>query len=257
MKLWGAFRRMVFIGLVAFVGLTVPSARALIVFGSPAGSTSDPGNGLAWNNVGSVGGASGIYLGSFVTGFWVITANHVGAATATFGGTSYSAVAGSAQQIGSTDLLVFRIATDPLLPNLSLATTTPVFNTPVWMVGFGGGTKNWGTNNREGAGNAALGGSTTFSISTDYDLVSGEAQGTGGDSGGALFFQSSGTWYLGGVMSSITTISGVSYTISSDIATYRGQIGTFTGTAIPEPATVGLIFGLAVLGLAVWRRRRG
>ena len=43
----------------------------------------------------------------------------------------------------------------------------------------------------------------------------------------------------------------------SDIATYRGQIGTFTGTAIPEPATVGLIFGLAVLGLAVWRWRRG
>lgn len=257
MKLRGASRILVLVWVVAMVGIAVPSARALIVFGSPAGSTSDPGNGLAWNNVGSVGGASGIYLGSFVTGFWVITANHVGAGTATFGGTSYSAVAGSAQQIGSTDLLVFRIATDPMLPNLNLATSTPAITTPVWMVGFGGGTKNWGTNDIHTVGNATLGGSTTYSISTDYDLVSGEAQGTGGDSGGALFFQSSGTWYLGGVMSAVATVSGVNFTIMSDIATYRGQIGTFTGTAIPEPATVGLILGLAVLGLAVWRRQRG
>lgn len=70
--------------------------------------------------------------------------------------------------------------------------TTPAINTSVWMVGFGGGTKNRGTNNIHGAGNETLGGSTTYSISTDYDLVSGEAQGTGGDSGGALFFKATG-----------------------------------------------------------------
>jgi hypothetical protein len=41
--------------LAAFFGMVaVPSARALIVFGRPAGSTSSRGNGLAWNSAGSI-----------------------------------------------------------------------------------------------------------------------------------------------------------------------------------------------------------
>lgn len=263
------------LALAAFACLgefTARPAQALTLFGVSVGQNENPANGLGWDNVGSVGGASGIYLGSFTTGFWVLTANHVSAGTFSLGSGNYAMVAGSAQQIGSTDLSLFRIAGDPLLPNLNLATSTPSFGTAVWMVGFGGGTKNWGTNTREGLGFSELGSSLTYSISTDFDPVVGEAQGTVGDSGGALFFQSGGNWVLGGVLSAIANANGMDYTIVSNVASYRSQILALTGspmgagqtnpaatdgsTPIPEPSTYAAILGGLIFGAMIWNRKR-
>jgi hypothetical protein len=263
------------LALAAFACLgefTARPAQALTLFGVSVGQNENPANGLGWDNVGSVGGASGIYLGSFATGFWVLTANHVPAGTFGLGSGNYAMVAGSAQQIGSTDLSLFRIASDPMLPNLNLATSKPAFGTAVWMVGFGGGTKNWGTNTREGHGFSSLGSSLTYSISTDFDPVVGEAQGTGGDSGGALFFQSGGNWVLGGVMSAIANANGVDYTIISNVSSYRSQILALTGspmatgqtnqaatggpTPIPEPSTYAAILSGLVLAGTMWNRKR-
>jgi hypothetical protein len=245
-------------------------ARALILYGSPGGHTVAPGNGAPWDNVGSVNGATGIYLGSFTTGYWVLTANHVGAGTITLAGNSYTVVGGSAVQLNNSgiygltdnvDLKLFRISADPMLGNLNLASTTPIPPNTLTMVGFGGGTKNWGTNTREGSGvgTFAVGGTTpnlNLGYATDYDPVTGEAQGTSGDSGGAVFFQSSGTWVLGGVMNAV---DGVPRTFISDIATYRSLITAVTGSPIPEPATTGLIGGAAILcfTLGLRGRRRG
>lgn len=247
-------------------------AHALTLFGVSVGHNTDPANGLGWENVGSVGGASGIYLGSFTTGFWVLTANHVPAGTFGVAGGNYTMVADSSHRIGSTDLSLFRIANDPLLPNLTLANATPASGSAVWMVGFGGGTKNWGTNTREGQGYSALGSSLTYSISTDFDPVIGEAQGTVGDSGGALFFQAGSSWVLGGVLSAVANAGGVDYTIASNIATYRTQILDLTGAAIdnaegypaatnglaviPEPSTYAAILSGIILGGAMWNRNR-
>ncbi len=258
--------------IACLTGILTRPAHGLTLFGVSVGNTTNPANGLGWDNVGSVGGASGIYLGSFATGYWVLTANHVPAGTFSLAGGSYAMVAGSAQQIGSTDLSLFRIAADPLLPNLNLATSTPKLGTAVWMVGFGGGTKNWGTNTREGHGYSALGSSLTYSISTDFDPVVGEAQGTGGDSGGALFFQSNGTWVLGGVLSAIANTNGVDYTIASNVSSYRTQILALTGspatqtqqspsagngpTPIPEPSTYAAILGGLIFGVVAWNRNR-
>ncbi len=246
---------------VALTGFAVRPAHALSVFGVSVEHYENPANGLAWDNVGSVGGASGIYLGSFATGFWVITANHVTAGTFSLAGGDYAMVEDSVRQIGTTDLSLFRIAADPLLPNLNLATATPAFGASVWMVGFGGGTKNWGTNTREGHGYSTLGSSLTYSISTDFDPVVGEAQGTVGDSGGALFFQSGGTWVLGGVLSAVATDNGIDYTIASNLASYRTQISALTGSPtetpapLPEPSTYAAVLGALVFGGVCWKRR--
>jgi len=247
--------------LLACVSAVAPSANALMLAGLPTGRTADPGNGLGWSNVGTVGGASGIYLGSFSTGYWVLTANHVGANTINFGGINYSAATGSAQQVGTTDMLLFRIQTDPFLPNLNLSPSTPANGVPVWMVGYGGGTKNWGTNNREGDGTFAFQGSTTIltrSIVTRYDdSVTGEAQGVVGDSGGALFYQTSGNWYLGGVMSQVAENTfGTKFTIISDFAAYGTEILAVTGTPIPEPSVYAAMIALLAFGGVVFGRRR-
>jgi hypothetical protein len=252
-------------GLLLIVGgllaLPAPTARALIIYDNPPGHEVNPGLGFAWDNVGMLNGASGVYLGAFDTGYWVVTANHVGAGAITLGGQSYALVAGSAAPIGTTDLLLFRIATAPLLPNLNLLTPTPASGTAVIMVGNGGGTKNWGTNVLIGDGDYELvaGGPVTHGLFTRYDMISGEAQGTGGDSGGALFYQDVGNnWILGGILSAVGTLEsdGSTVTVAVDLATYANQITALTGAAIPEPAMSGVVLGLGAGGLVLMRRRR-
>src|SRR4051812_44329093 len=57
-----------------------PIARAVIVYGGDGTqNTTAPGNGAPWDHVGTIGGATGVFLGSYGGNSWVITANHVGA----------------------------------------------------------------------------------------------------------------------------------------------------------------------------------
>ncbi len=114
-----------------------PSARALVISsGNGTGNFTDPGYSLPWDNVGKVNGASGVYLGQYGADYWVMTATHVGLGSIVLGNTTYTAVSGSAVQIGG-DLTIYRISTDPGLSNLALATSGPAVNNIVTMVGFG------------------------------------------------------------------------------------------------------------------------
>ncbi|MDD3180143.1 MAG: hypothetical protein PHQ04_07285 [Opitutaceae bacterium] len=289
-------------------------ARAVVVAGvngTGTNNTTDPGLGFGFGNVGIIGGATGIYLGSYGGGYWVLTANHVGMGNIALCGTTFNAVAGSGRQIGSADLYVFRIDANPGLPTLTLATSSPVLGTPIYMVGGGqqrsaatqwtitkllgdnddiwttppseevvnaegytfpgGNVLRWGSNNVElldQSFSATACFATFFSRPADFN-TSNEAQGSAGDSGGAVFFQSSGTWCLGGVMLAVSGLDGMAgttaaiydyddlgygnATLDADIATYRGAILS----VIPEPTETGMMMGgMGAIFAFGWRRYR-
>ena len=131
----------------AFFLASIPSASALVIFGGGgSGNTTDPGTGLPWDNAGSVNGASGVFLGHYTTGSWVLTAAHVansGAPGITLGGVFYPGVAGSGVRVlngdsSTTDLYLFRVTGAPeTLPNLTFASAHPTAGTVVDMIGFG------------------------------------------------------------------------------------------------------------------------
>ncbi len=103
---------------------------------------------------------------------------------------------------------------------------------------------------------------TSFSVSFDGGLSGDEAQATVGDSGGAVFYKSGGTWELVGMMYNVGVVSGQPWpstivygdkTWSANLTTsvYRAQIEA----VIPEPATAALIAAAAAV-LGIVRRRR-
>lgn len=105
---------------------------------------------------------------------------------------------------------------------------------------------------------------------TDFDPVTGQAQGQSGDSGSPTFATIGGSLSLIGVHSAIGTISGNPNQITfdnflaapsilgqiGDIAANSGQNVTLLVTAIPEPATEAALAGALALGVVVWRRRQ-
>jgi len=251
------------LGLLAFFA---PSARAVI-----SGSTynySDPGS-APWNYVGSLNGASGVYLGDYNNTNWVLTAAHVGWGNFTLGGATYDAIGNSAFSLynsdGSlSDLSLFQISGAPGLANLAIASSEPAGGSTVQMIGFGGG-KSWGTNTIYGYTNYTLGGTPYGGIGI-VTLASGEggngAQGVGGDSGGGMFYEDSGNWTLAGTLSgagNLTDGNGTNLgqaTVAVDLAAYSSQITTdIDSVAIPEPSTYAMILGVAALGFAAIRGR--
>ena len=260
-----AHRRLLPVLLFWFAAwVTSPTGlHALVIYGGATGYTTDPGNGLPWSNVGN----TGVYLGAYQTGYWIITANHVGAAGITLNGSGYAAVGGSAQRIGSTDLLLYRIDVTnlgaPTLPDLTLSNLSPATGQPVILVADGSGTMTWGNNTVAGYGNYSLvqDGPTTFGLITNYDAIAGEAQGQTGDSGGALFYYhtATSTWWLSGIISGIGTSNGTDFTASVALANYYNDIIAIVGTplsAVPEPAAMALVAGLVAL-FVIWVRRKG
>jgi hypothetical protein len=103
------------------------------------------------------------------------------------------------------------------------------------------------------------------SVKTDFDSISGQAQGAGGDSGGGVFYKNGSTWELIGIMETVDSFDGQppntavfgngllsagNNTFAADIATYRTQILA----VVPEPATATfLLSGAALFG---FRRNR-
>jgi hypothetical protein len=128
--------------------LLATRAAAIVIHGGTGTENfSNPGGGLPWAYVGSVGGASGVYLGNYGGNHWVLTASHVVGSGASLSnlvldGTPYSFVPGSGVVVrngdtSTTDLTLFRISGDPGLANLQLAISTPVNGSTVTMVGRG------------------------------------------------------------------------------------------------------------------------
>lgn len=121
---------------------TAPVGHAIVIYGgSGSGNATDPGGGLPWANVGSLNGATGVYLGVYSGIPWALTAAHVGAGTLQLESGSFAA-AGPAVSIrnpdsSATDLAAFPLTTTPLLPNLSLASTAPAAGATVFLIGNG------------------------------------------------------------------------------------------------------------------------
>jgi hypothetical protein len=259
--------------------LLVASSRAVEVSGGTFNTTAPTstdipnwntgwGNGTVtgWNYVGTVNGASGVYLGNG----WAITAGHVGAGSLVLGGNTYSIVAGSAQGItngdgSSADLVVFKLTLSPNLPSLNILSRdpNPISRNPydsIAMLGYGGGQgETWGFNAVTAVNltvplvgfvsndlETALGTMTAGS-----SMITNNAFLVGGDSGGGDFIFDSSTqaWTLAGLNEAIDG-SNNSYLVQ--LNTYASQINAITG--VPEPSSMGLLgFGLF---LSVWNFRR-
>jgi Trypsin. len=271
-------------------------AGAVIVQGGDGSQnvTAD-GAGGGWDYVGSVGGASGVYLGETNGAFWVLTAVHVGAGSFTLNGITYGMVAGSAVTLsGNADLVLFRIDANPGLAPLDIASSTPVIGTTLTMIGYGVGReaeptrwtqdwhetnsvgayqgykwsgpsiKRWGTNTVSGFGSGGSVLTTTFY--TTFGM--GTAQATLGDSGGGVFL-ADGT--LTGLVIAVQGMNGqpsgtslfgamsgtANRTQIADLSVYRSEIlGIMNSAVIPEPQTEVLVLVSGVL-LFVAMRRRG
>jgi len=114
--------------------------HAVQVLGT-TGNTTAPGDDPSFANVGTLNGASAIYLGNR----WVLTASHVGSGTVTFAGTPYAAI-GSVTQLNNqstpgmtvnTDMILFQINADPGLPALTISPGAPVLGDDLVMIGNG------------------------------------------------------------------------------------------------------------------------
>lgn len=127
------------------------STKAVIVGpGDGTGNTTGSGMSSGWDYVGTVDGASGVYLGNG----WVLTAAHVGGISAgstpfTLSGTTYIADSGATRLTNAdsslADLQMFHVATSPALmamPVLPLISSTPSNGTTIYMVGYGRNPRN-------------------------------------------------------------------------------------------------------------------
>lgn len=116
------------------------TARAVVVWSGAANDTAPSGQPY-FQNVGTVGGGTAIYLGNG----WVVTAAHVAGslpAEANFAGTTYTTQAGTFHRlnhsIGSlTDIVLFRLGVDPGLPALTIASAAPTIGSSAMMIGAG------------------------------------------------------------------------------------------------------------------------
>lgn len=276
------FRNLLFATLFAVLA---GNAGAVTTNGTPVTTPPDVANWnigwgapsiTGWDYVGQVGGASGVYLGNN----WVITAAHVGVGNFTVAGVTYSYVPGTATTIsnadGTADLVLFQIATAPVLPSLTIRSGDPAVETAfvsgstVVLIGFGGGQgKSWGANVVTGKNeNIDVGGriTTTFytrfgSINYGTHTINNRAMLVGGDSGGAAFIynSSTGKWELAGLNEAVgTDTGGNSYSFMTQLNVYAAQINAITAvTAVPEPGwAAGVGAAAALIPLAARLRRR-
>jgi hypothetical protein len=225
----GANRKAAQVALLLLLTLVLSHRASALVLESGGGSTntSPPADDPGFANVGIRGSTSAVYLGNR----WVLTANHVGAGDIVFAGVTY----------------------------LALVSSTPSVNQNVTLIGYGKGRNTttswsgidgwtwdstyqmrWGTNRIHDRSVPAQ--TATFALDFD-ELGSGgasthEAQSAQGDSGGGVFWKSSGSWYLAGIQYAIGTYvnqpaqtalyGNLSYAV--DLATYRGQIEAIVRT---------------------------
>lgn len=243
-----------FLALAAML-LSMTTAHAVQIAGDDGlVHTANPGDGTPWANVGTISGSSGIYLGGYGSGHWVLTAAHVVGGNAdgksmVLNGSTYNAVAGSGVRLlnansSLSDLMMFRLSSDPGLSNLTINSTALNMGGAVRMIGNGtvrqanqtfwdvngttwtelpgsagaeasgykhGGSRAmaWGDNNISSLNQSVdvgYGATTTFGVT--FDALHGDAHAAVGDSGGAVFMQSEDGWMLAGVMDAVGGFGG-------------------------------------------------
>ena len=268
-------------------------ARAIVFFSQGNGANLDnPAVGLPWDNVvqmqsptGPIG--TGVYLGNR----YVLTAGHVGPLTSVkVGFVNYLLDSSPAVAIGTADMKLVRLASDPGLGGVRLNSNPSADGGAAHLVGYGVGrapssllgtspvtwgdsstaTKRWGTNFVDGAIGAALvGGYTSDLLRTQFNSNAGvnEAALTIYDSGSALFQKIGSDWYLVGIGAYVQN-SGYSLASTqfnskdSDdsyfirISSYAGSSVMIGGVGVPEPSSQSLLFvGAAFLSACLLARR--
>lgn len=235
--------------------LLLPSVAPGVIIDTVTGigNTSAPSDDPGWANVGTVGIGSAVYLGNR----WAVTASHVWAGSTTFSGTTYQIVPGSETLLTNngalgrtqfTDLVLYQLATDPGLPAVTIAASTPAVGSAVTMIGAGRNrgafttwsvntstspftwtvsgsnvnaagylwdssrTMRWGTNRLDAAANwIASDSKSAYVVETQFTYspaYSTEAHASAGDSGGAVFFKNGSRWELAGIMLAVDAYSG-------------------------------------------------
>lgn len=280
-------------GVFLWISFTMWPVHAIVFFGqgNDANLTS-PGGGLPWDNVvqmqsptGPIG--TGVYLGNR----YVLTAGHVGPlASVKVGLVDYLIDSSPAVAIGTADMKLVRLASDPGLGGVRLNSNPLGDGGEAYLVGYGVGRastsspgsspvtwgdsstaiKRWGTNLVDGAIlGAEVAGYTSDLLRTEFNSNAGvnEAALTIYDSGSALFQKIGSEWYLVGIGAYVQN-SGYSLASAqfnsreSDdnyfirISSYAGSGVMIGGVSVPEPSSQSLLFvGAAFLSACLLARR--
>jgi len=124
------------------IAITVAPAGAVVIRGGDGtGNTTAPTADPGWANVGQRGVGSAVYLGNG----WVMTAAHVGSGSVSFGGTDYSAVAGSTVRLHDpnnpstlVDIVLFQIDGSPTgALDITISSSAPSRGSDVVAIGCG------------------------------------------------------------------------------------------------------------------------
>ena len=281
--LWGVF----WLYLSSF-----DQARAIVFFsqGNDVNLT-NPGNGLPWENVvqmrsdsGPIG--TGVYLGNR----YVLTAGHVGPLTSVkVGFLDYQLESSTPISIGTADMKLVRLASDPGLNGVRLNTNPSGDTGNSYLVGYGVGRasssllgsspvtwgdsstalKRWGTNLVDGAiAGVQVGGYTSDLLRTQFNSNAGlnEAALTIYDSGSALFRQIGSEWYLVGlgayVQNSGYSLASTQFNSKDSddsyfirISSYSNAVDQIGAVAVPEPSSSHyFVGGLLFLGFLAIRK---
>jgi hypothetical protein len=272
--------------------LTPIDFASAIVFYSQGNDVNltNPGNGLPWENVvqmrsdsGPIG--TGVYLGNR----YVLTAGHVGPLTSVkVGFLDYQLESSTPISIGTADMKLVRLASDPGLNGVRLNTNPSGDTGNSYLVGYGVGRasssllssspvtwgdsstalKRWGTNLVDGTiAGVQVGGYTSDLLRTQFNSNAGinEAALTIYDSGSALFRQIGSEWYLVGlgayVQNSGYSLASTQFNSKDSddsyfirISSYAGSVQEIGAVLVPEPSSRSLFLGggalLWALGLA-------
>lgn len=276
-----------FLGIL--LGMAI-DARAIIFYSADNDhNNTDPGGGLPWQNVVEVRSSSGITgSGVYLGNRYVLTAAHVGPTeTIRINSTDFSLEPAAPILIGTADMKLLRLQSDPGLGNILLNTVAGDDFGDAYLVGYGVGrsssllssspiswgdastaTKRWGTNSVDGFGS----GSGSFFLRTQFNTNAGsnEAALALYDSGSALFRRIGLDWFLVGLGFAVgeSPISSTSYAYSTAedqdyaeddsyfvrISSYANAQNVLGGVVVPEPGTGHLLmFALGVY--SVVRRR--
>lgn len=285
-------------------------AHAVLVYNGTATNLSAPMDDPGWDAVATIsnGSATAIFLGNNGGHAWFLTANHVDLRTATLsiGGSDYT-VFSNITQIGSVDLKVFRLDSSIVgITPVTLSTSTPSVSAEVLMIGNGvsgthttwdipGGNSTWTSPGSDAEGYTwsgpnvkRWGTNTVFAkdvfvgpykvLVTDFDAVDGEAQGSIGDSGGAVFHKNGGNWELVALMITVgrvenntlygngfvgqpanTSVAAITGNPNDKSVTYSIQIADYQSeilATIPEPSAAGMVGMVIVAFIGLFARRR-
>lgn len=275
-------------------------AQAVILFGlDNSANQTDPGTGVPFDAVARVSNTAGTTLGGsavHIGGGWMLTANHVGPFdSATFDGTTFYSrdTSIATVQLGTADMKLFRLTETPTVSAANIYAGSSENTGSATIIGWGVGrdpnvavnsstvgwgnnstsAKRWGLNNPAGLTTINSGGYDFEALFTILGSSNGVPPGSGAneaavtllDSGGGMFQQIDGIWYLIGIATNVETFGSSSFGNNANIAgrgdanfyarvsNYYDQI--LSVTAIPEPSAAMLIC-LSMAALFVRRTRR-